>query len=313
MQRGFCSFGRFTFLRNKHMNFLPVEQALDCGLSIRGLRTETRDLPLVVFLHGNGFSSGVYLPMHNLLAQHVDMLMLDIPGHGKSDRAMPFAGWNKTAAMLHQAIQKTGLTQNRTVYGVGHSLGGIFTLLTARANPSAYRSLVLLDPILFPRAMLFGLKVVSRLGLTSIVHPHVRPTLKRRKHWSDKQEAFNYFHGRKIYRDWTDAAVQSYVDYALKDSPDGGLTLCCDPETESAFFASLPVGVWDALKFLPQHVSILKGDTTYPFSLKAAMTAQSLNSNIQCKVVDGSHCFMQEDPESAATEVLSAIGIKAVF
>lgn len=295
------------------MNFLTVEQPIENGPTIRGLRTETRDLPLVVFLHGNGFSSGVYMPMHKLLAQHVDMLMLDIPGHGKSDRSMPFAGWNKTAAMLYRAIQQTGLTQNRTVYGVGHSLGGIFTLLTARENPAAYKSLVLLDPILFPRTMLFGLKVVSRLGLTSMVHPHVRPTLKRRKYWSDKQAAFNYFCGRKIYRDWTDAAVQSYVDYALKESPGGGVTLCCDPETEAAFFASLPVGVWDALKFLPQNISIIKGETTYPFSLKAAMTAQSLNPNIDCKVVDGSHCFMQEDPEAAASEVLSAIGIEVVF
>lgn len=292
------------------MNFLPVEQAVSNGLVIRGLRTDTRDLPLVVFLHGNGFSAGAYMPMHNILARHVDLLLLDIPGHGQSDPLIPFAGWNKTAGLLREAIQKTGLLENRTVYGVGHSLGGIFTLLTAREDPAMYQSLVLLDPILFPPNMLFGMRVVSRLGLTGFVHPHVRPTLRRRRHWDTREDAYHYFHGRKIFRDWTDDAIRSYVEHALCDDSGGGVTLCCAPETESAFFASLPDGVWDALKFLEIKARILKGDTSYPFSHKAASKAQAMNQNIEYKVVSGGHCFMQEQPQAAATEVLASIGVE---
>lgn len=291
------------------MNLLPIEQTLDNGITVRGLRTESRDLPLVVFLHGNGFAAGVYTPMVRILAQHMDLLMFDIPGHGKSDSTNPFAGWNNTAELLYEAMLKTGLTRNRSVYGLGHSLGGVFTLLAAHAHPGTFKSLVLLDPILFPRQMLLFMWIVSRLGLTSRVHPHVLPTLRRRRHWPDKQVAFDYFHGRKIYRHWTDAAVQSYVDYALKDDPDGGVTLCCAPEMEARYFASLPKGMWAALENISCETRIVMGESSYPFSLKAANTAASKNNGISYSQVPGSHCFMQEHPQIAAQQILSAIGM----
>lgn len=292
------------------MNLLPIEQTLGSGITVRGLRTETRgDLPLGVFLHGNGFAAGVYAPMYKLLTEHMDLLMFDIPGHGKSDPTVPFAGWNNTAEMLFEAMQKTGLSQNRPVYGLGHSLGGAFTLLAAYEHPEAYKSLVLLDPILFPRKLLLFMWVVSHLGLTSRVHPHVTPTLRRRRHWPDKQTAFNYFHGRKIYRNWTDPALQSFVDYALEDDPAGGVTLSCAPEMESRYFASLPKGLWKALENIGCDTRIVMGESSYPFSLKAALTAQTKNNAISCHKVPGSHCFMQEHPEHAANEILSALGL----
>lgn len=294
------------------MNLLPIEQALDCGLTVRGLRTETRDkFPLGVFLHGNGFAAGVYLPLYKALHRHMDLLMFDIPGHGKSDQAVPFAGWNKTAEMLYQALVKTGLGQNRSVYGLGHSLGGVFTLLAAHAHPNDYQALVLLDPILFPRKLLLLMRLVSRLGLTSRVHPHVASTLRRRRHWPDRQSAYNYFHGRKIYRDWTDASLQSFIDFAIKDDPTGGVTLSCAPEMESRYFASLPKGMWKALGSIGCETRILMGESSYPFALKAALTAQANNSAISCHTVPGSHCFMQEDPQHAAAEVLLALGLSA--
>lgn len=292
------------------MNLRPIEQALDCGITVRGLRTETRnDLPLGVFLHGNGFAAGVYAPMLKLLTKHMDLLMFDIPGHGKSDPTMPFAGWNNTAEILFEAMQKTGLSQDREVYGLGHSLGGVFTLLAAHTHPEAYRSLVLLDPILFPRKMLLFMWIVSHLGLTSRVHPNVAPTLRRRRHWPDKEAAFEYFHGRKIYRDWTDSAVQSYIDYALEDDPAGGVTLSCTPEMESRYFASLPKGMWKSLNNISCDTTILMGESSYPFSLEAALTAQAKNKAVFCHKVPGSHCFMQEYPEQAAAEILSALGL----
>jgi len=70
--------------------------------------------------------------------------------------------------------------------------------------PDTFRSMVLLDPVMFPRPLLLMLFVTKKLGLTSLIHPYVKPTLRRRNGWSDKKEAFNYFHNRKIFRNWTD-------------------------------------------------------------------------------------------------------------
>ena len=289
------------------MNFLSIEQKLANGLTVRGLRTESRELPLGVFLHGNGFAAGVYLPMLRLLAPHMDLLMFDIPGHGKSDATNPFVGWNATSELLFEAVQRSGLIKQQPVYGLGHSLGGAFSLLAAHAHPGTYHSLVLLDPILFPRKLLAFMWVVSKFGLTSRVHPHVASTLRRRRQWPDKEAAFSYFHGRKIYRDWTDEAVQSYVDYAIEDDREGGVTLCCAPEMESRYFSSLPKGMWSALENVESETRIVMGESSYPFSLKAAQTAQGKNKMISCHQVSGSHCFMQEYPQQAADQVLLAL------
>ncbi len=291
------------------MQLIRIYQTLSSGQTISGLRTETRELPLLVFLHGNGFAAGVYAPMLELLSPQFDLLMFDIPGHGESQPANPGASWNDAAEQVFEAMQQTSLTKNRDVYGVAHSLGGAFTLLSEHRHPGTYKSLVLLDPIIFPVKLLWFMRVVSFLRLTAKIHPHVASTLRRRRRWPDRQEAFAYFHGRKIYRDWTDAAVQSYVDYALKDDSDGGVSLCCSPETEARYFASLPTGLWDALKNISIETHIVMGDSSYPFSLKAAMTTQSINSRVRCTTLPGTHCFMQEYPEAAAAQVRSVLDV----
>ena len=289
------------------MQLRRIKQTLSNGQTISGLRTVTRDLPLVVFLHGNGLAAGVYMPMLELIAPHYDLLMFDIPGHGESDPAGPDVGWNETADLVWQAMLQTGLTRDRDVYGVAHSLGGAFSLLSSHRHPGVFKSLVLLDPIIFPRRLLLFMRVISFLRLTARFHPHVSSTLRRRRHWQDRQAAYEYFHGRKIYRDWTDAAVKSYIDYALKDESEGGVALCCTPETEARYFASLPRGMWDALKNINIETKIVMGESSYPFSYKAAITAQTKNNYIRCTTVPGTHCFMQEYPEAAATLVLSVL------
>lgn len=289
------------------MNFLPVEQPSDSGLVIRGLQSPQRDLPLLVFLHGNGFAAGVYLPMLQRLAEQFDVLALDLPGHGRSDKPASLPGWNTVAEMAHSAAVNTGLLNDRQVIGVGHSLGGVLTLLSAHRHPQVYQSLVLLDPIIFPKRLLLTMRLVALLRLTSKFHPHVKSTRRRRKNWPDHTAAFDYLHGRKIFENWTDEALQSFTRYALTEVPDGSVTLSCDPETEATFFASLPKGLWQALQGIRCDTSLIMGEKTYPFAIQAARTAERLNSNVSHRVVTGGHCYMQEDPSLAAKEVIRAV------
>ena len=177
--------------------------------------------------------------MLELLAEKHDLLMLDIPGHGNTP-ASEFVVWNQTAEYLWQAIQASGeIIANRELHALGHSLGGMLSMLLASEHPDTFESMVLLDPIIFPRSLLFTMHIVSKLGLTSTFHPFIKPTLRRRNGWSDRQEAFDYFHNRKIFKNWTDDSLDSYVRYALKETG-SELRLCCDPELEAKWFSTLP-------------------------------------------------------------------------
>ncbi len=289
------------------MKFIPFEQPLQNGLVVRGLQSQQRGLPLLVFLHGNGFSAGVYMPMLEMLADHYDVLAIDLPGHGKSDSPNVFPGWNAVADMAHSAALETGLLYGRAVHGIGHSLGGALTLLSAYKHPEIYQSLVLLDPIVFPKRLLFFMRVIAALRLTSAFHPHVTSTRRRRNGWSSRQAAFDYLHGRKIFENWTDDALRSFTNYALVEQPDHTVRLACDPETEALFFSTLPDGLWRSLQGVSCNTAMIMGEKTYPCALKAARTADRLNRFVSHKIVAGGHCYMQENPTVAVGEIRALI------
>ncbi len=288
------------------MYLTPVEQYLPDCHGIRGWASEQRGRPLLVFLHGNGFASGIYLPMLRRLFEQFDLLMLDIPGHGRSDNISPFVGWNGAAELVHSAARASGLLEGRAVYGVGHSLGGALTILSAYKHQADYQGLVLLDPIIFPPHMMLLMRAVRVLGLTRQFHPHIKATLRRRRDWDSRAQLLDYLKSKAVFKAWTAEALESFARYATRDKDDG-ITLACKPETEAAFFATLPRGLWKSIEGLSCPVTLLMGQTSYPFAKRAAVIAENRNSNITQRVVKGSHCFMQEEPAQAAQQIIDTI------
>jgi len=250
------------------MKLLPVEQSVDAGITIRGWRSESQGRPLLFFLHGNGFCGPVYSPMLRELQKDFDLLMLDAPGHGVSDSLA--VNWNEAAELLHQALtQQLDTLAPDTVHGLGHSLGGVLTLLSAHRHADTFRSIVLLDPVLFPRRMVLFMQAASVLKLTRFFHPLVQPTLKRRRQWPSASAASDYLRGRKVFSGWTNDALQAYIDFALKGDDNGGVELRCHPQTEARYFATVPRGLWKALRGVSCNTTCIMGEDTFPFTLEA--------------------------------------------
>ncbi len=288
------------------MKLLPVEQTVDAGITIRGWRSEGSGRALLFFLHGNGFCGPVYLPMLRELQKDFDLLMLDIPGHGVSDSID--VNWNQAAELMHQALtRQLQVLAPTATFGVGHSLGGVLTLLSAYRHPHTFKSIVLLDPVLFPQRLLLLMRAAKLLKLTPLIHPLVRPTLKRRRQWSGADSAREYLRGRKIYAGWTDDALQAYVDYALQGDVDGGVELRCHPKTEARYFATVPQGLWKALRGVACQTRCIMGEDSFPFALEAVRKAALATSNITSTIVPGGHCYMQQSPLVAARHIRAAI------
>lgn len=292
------------------MQFHPVEIHLDGGATLTGWCTQQGHDRVLFFAHGNGFCGRVYESLHRLLAEKYELLMLDIPGHGRSP-ASEFVGWNQTAEYLWQGIAASdSYIDGRELHAVGHSLGGMLSMLAASRHPSVFKSMVMLDPIMFPPLLLALMHVVKVLGLTRVFHPFVNSTLRRRNGWQNESEAFSYFYQRKIFKNWTDEALNSYVEHALIAVEKNGssqLRLRCEPTLEANWFSSLPKRLWPSVKALSCPVTIGMGKETYPFSLRAGNYAQKINPSITFNIVEGGHCFMQENPADAANFVFQAL------
>jgi len=247
--------------------------------------------------------------MHRELQKEFDLLMLDIPGQGLSDSIEEQkAYWNQVAELVHQAlVGQIDILQPAATYGVGHSLGGVLTLLSAHQHPDTFRSLVLLDPVLFTRRMIVLMNVARFLRLTNLVHPLVRPTLNRRQRWDSADSARDYLRRRKVYLGWTDSALQAYVDYALRADDAGAVELRCHPAIEAGFFATIPAGLWKALREVSCATTCVMGEDTFPFALEAAKSAELTSAKITTKLVPGGHCHMQQNPLNAAKCIKAAI------
>lgn len=127
---------------------VPVARTvtLPSGLALNVLRwsaTSCGDAPPAVLVHGLGDCAWVWQGVAPALAQHRDVLAVDLRGHGHSPHVDP-AGYEVTemAADLSALIDALGL--QRPIL-VGHSLGAAVAIQACAAAPQRYAGLALID------------------------------------------------------------------------------------------------------------------------------------------------------------------------
>lgn len=276
-------------------------------LFLRGRDYIRGERPLLHFVHGNGFSGMTYWPLLGRLHDHYDLCLHDTQGHGDSDDGARFPGWNATADRIVEFMtQRRALWGDRPVIGVGHSFGGIVTLLAASRAPELFDGIVLLDPVLFPPLLVPVMAAAYFTGLSQL-NPMVMQAKRRGSQWDSRDAAWSYFYQRGIFRGWTDEALTAYIDHALARQPDGSLTLKCPPWMEAQIFASFPRRLWSSVRRLTVPTRILFGTNSYPFVRPSVERAARLNAAIRVHAVPGGHCFMQQDPEAAAQETARSL------
>jgi len=103
--------------------------------------------PTVVFVHGLGSRPGHWLRVARWTAEHHQVVLVDLPGHGASPMARSLtvrsAGWALANALEH--------VSNDPVILVGHSIGGLVAAEAALQNPGRVRGLVLVETALRPQ------------------------------------------------------------------------------------------------------------------------------------------------------------------
>ena len=278
------------------------------GLTLRGWRTMPSGRPAIFFIHGNGLCSMTYWPMLERLRDQFDLILLDAPGHGLSDTAGHFQGWEADAACCHAAwLSLVGEYVGVKHHVVAHSYGGVLSTCMIAVNPETFDSAVLLDPVYFPPSMLVLARIMSVFGLVKKTKL-AKTTAKRRDRWPSREAVHEHLLDKRIYAKWEPACFDAYVQYGLRDCDDGvGVRLRCDRALEAEIFSTLPYRLPRIISRVKTPCIVFSGDQSYDFVVKGLPKYCSGHNYLQHREISGSHNFMLEQTEKTAELLRGAL------
>ncbi|MFE1597799.1 alpha/beta fold hydrolase [Methylobacterium sp. ID0610] len=261
-----------------------------------------------VVLHANGFTARTYRSLLLPLAGEARLLAYDQRGHGAttlSARPRGRRNWNDLAADLVALLDRL---DGPPVTLVGHSMGGIVSLLAAARRPERVRNLVLLDPVILRRrdALVARVPVLAQ-ALFRRHSPLADQAIRRRANFPSRAAALAAYRGRGAFRTWPDAALADYVADGFRDRPDGTVELACAPAWEAANYLAQGHDTWGALRRLARPALILRAAAGSTCAL-----ARDRPPHVTVETVPGTTHFLPfEAPERVRAAIRAAIGRRA--
>ena len=94
-------------------------------------------------------------------------------------------------------------------------------------------------------------------NIAHFLNPLAKNALIRRNGWKTKEEAYDYFAGKKLFSKVSKEALSDYVNHGLKINKNNILELKCDTKWESACFQLNTKEVWNGVVHLKIQIKII--------------------------------------------------------
>jgi pimeloyl-ACP methyl ester carboxylesterase len=253
------------------------------------------------FALANGFAPQTYKPLLDPLTDRYRVITLP-PRALWDGETPPVKSITWKAFVAQDLIQGLRDYDLQDVIGVGHSFGGVATLLASIVEQKRFKAIVLLDPTILPPLLMRGVQL-ARIFRASFVNGMAKRAESRRNHFESVDEAYAYFREKRLFADWSDEAVRLYAE-TLKPMDNGAYTLGWAREWEAFYFRTFYAGTWSDIGKVSRDIPILavrggKSDTFYP---KAAEILQRKLPHMDYAVVAGhGHLFPQSAPDETRT------------
>lgn len=261
------------------------------------------DAPPLHIAPANGFPPETYVPLLRPFMNAYRVLNLPPralwPGHPLPPPVRDISGdWRGLADDLLAGLDRYAL---HDLILVGHSFGGVASLLAVLRQPERFRALILLDPTLLPETTLQMLQAARDQNALEQV-PLVQKALHRRRHFESAEAAYERLRSRSLFAQWSDEALRRYVAAGTVPT-EQGVTLRWAPEWEAHYFATVVTDIWDDIPALDGLLPtlVLQGGTTDTFVDASAERMRALLPHATHQAIAGhGHLFPQSAPEATA-------------
>jgi pimeloyl-ACP methyl ester carboxylesterase len=256
----------------------------------------------IVFSHANGFPAGTYETLFERwrAAGH---RVLAMPMFGHDPRYPVTSNWPKLRDQLLDYIDDH-VAQPAVL--VGHSLGGVLSVLAASRRPAAARGVVLLDAPVITGWRAHTVRAIKLSGLMKRFSPG-RVSSRRRYDWPSREAVHLHFAAKPAFARWDPRVLADYVEAGFADQGDR-VRLAFDRDIETRIYDTLPHHMGQVLRRHPLRCPVALVVGTRSAEMRQAGLA-SVRRLVRDRLIaiEGTHLFPMEKPDATADAVLRLI------
>lgn len=265
--------------------------------------------PLVLFFHGNSFPASTYNVMLNALRQRgMKVQALEKIGHNP---AYPVtSNWPHLVEEVHAFAKPLIEEHPGPVVFVGHSLGGMLSLMLAAQFPKLAHAVVMVDAPALGGLRAKALQLSKTLSLTKKFSPGV-VSQKRRNTWHSVEEVHAHFLSKKVFARWDPQVLNDYVHHGThaEHRAEGSVrVLSFDRHIETQIYNSVPHNLEGLLKKYPLAcpVSLVAARHSREMRIAGFDFSTKITKGRIC-TIDGTHLVPMEKPLVTAAAIETCI------
>jgi pimeloyl-ACP methyl ester carboxylesterase len=246
----------------------------------------------IYFAHGNGFPSPCYRQLFSHLEKKYTINWIDMLGHNPEFPVTE--NWHYLITELIDNIERVSSTP---VIALGHSLGGVLSVIAAIERPDLIKQVVLIDSPLIGRFISGFVRLAKALGIIDRITP-AEKTKNRIRYWQTRDKVLSYLKKRELFQSFTSECMEDFVDYGLEKREDG-LYLRFDRHIEYLIYRTLPhtLHQYEGRLSIPAYL-IYGEDSTVVSPSNARYMLKKYG--IQSIATPGSHMLPMEHPARVA-------------
>jgi len=264
---------------------------------------------LVLFFHGNSFPASTYNVMLNDLRRRgMQVQVLEKIGHNPNYPVT--SNWPHLVEEIHAFAKPLIAAHSGPVVLVGHSLGGMLSLMLAAQYPALAHAVVMVDAPALGGLRARALQLSKTLSLTKKFSPGAISS-KRRNAWQSLENVHAHFLSKKVFATWEPQVLNDYVTHGThEEHTEQGVqrVLSFDRHIETQIYNSVPHNLDRLLKKYPIAcpVSLIAARHSREMRLAGTDFTQKITKG-RMVMIDGTHLVPMEKPFVTAAAIEASI------